>query len=303
MRTKEIIFGMLTENTGTHFLDSGGAYGRAWERNQGKTMADFEAEPEQQFTYHKRGNYLERRVSVFHYLSQLQTDWICDYFNAMPCGDWDADNEEVHGVSQFQWDWLNLKCEVKVDRTFNTYNGDSDLSQILQGSWLTINDEQYLLLQIHGGCDARGGYTNAKLFQCQEEWMIHEYLREYMDSYEIDEELREGFIQATDTDDEHATYTSDQLIDMLSEVSSKTQLLTESSVSDCQEREADLLDTDIKMRTCSKCGSSMEDGYVFRGGEEYACSDDCRDAICRDNYKTTWVEECDDESYFTEFNN
>ena len=82
----------------------------------------------------------------------------------------------------------------------------------------TFNDEQYLLLQIHGGCDARGGYTNAKLFQCQEEWMIHEYLREYMDSYDIDEELREGFIQATDYDDEHATYTSDQLIDMLSGV-------------------------------------------------------------------------------------
>ena len=300
MTTKEIIFGMLTENTGAHFLDSGGAYGRAWERNQGKTMADFEAEPEQQFTYNKRGNYLERRVSVFHYLSQLQTDWICDYFNEMPCGDWDADGE-VYGVSQFQWDWLNLKCEVKVDRTFNTYNGDSDLSQILQGSWLTINDEQYLLLQVHGGCDARGGYTNAKLFQCQEEWMIHEYLREYMDSYEIDEELREGFIQATDADDEHATYTSDQLIDMLSEVSSKTQLLAESSVSGSQGGVAD--DTDIKMRTCTKCGSSMEDGYVFRGGEEYACSDDCRDAICRDNYKTTWVEECDDESYFTEFNN
>ena len=260
MRTKEIIYGMLIENTGTYIFDSGGAYGRAWERNQGKTIEDFEGEPEESYTYHKRGNYLERRVSVFHYLSQLQTDWICDYFNEMPCGDWDADGE-VYGVSQFQWDWLNLKCEVKVDRTFNTYNGDSDLSQILQGSWLTINDEQYLLLQVHGGCDARGGYTNAKLFQCQEEWMIHEYLREYMDSYEIDEELREGFIQATDADDEHATYTSDQLIDMMSE----------SGVAD---------DTDIKMRTCSKCGSSMEDGYVFRGGEEYAGSDDCRDAIC-----------------------
>lgn len=217
MRTKELIYGMLIENTGTHFLDSGGAYGRAWERNQGKTIEDFEGEPEESYTYHRCGNYLERRVSVFHYLSQLQTDWVCDYFNEMPCQDWDADGE-VYGVSKAQWDWLNSKCEVKVEQTFNTYNGDSDLSQILQGSWLTINDEQYLLLQIHGGCDARGGYTNAKLFQCQEEWMIHEYLREYMDSYDIDEELREGFIQATDYDDEHATYTSDQLIDMLSGV-------------------------------------------------------------------------------------
>ena len=300
MNVKEIIFGMLTENTGAHFLDSGGAYGRAWERNQGKTMADFEAEPDQQYTYHKSGNWLERRVSVFHYLSQLQTDWICDYFNAMPCGDWDADGE-VYGVSQFQWDWLTNKCEVKVNYGFNTYNGDSDLSQILQGSWLTINDEPYLLLQVHGGCDARGGYTNAKLFQLNYEGMIHEYLREYMDSYETDEELREGYIDAVDSDDPSITYTSDQLIDMMTNhVSSKTQLLAESSVSDCQSSVAD--DTDIKMRSCTKCNASMNDGYVFRDGENYACSDDCRDAICKDDYDTTWVEEHGDESYFTEFN-
>lgn len=217
MRTKELIYRMLIENTGTHPLDSGGAYGRAWERNQGKTIEDFEAEPEEMWTYDRDSNCLDRRVSVFHYLSQLETDWVCDYFNEMPCQDWDADGN-VYGVSKAQWDWLNSKCEVEVNPTFNTYNGDSDLSQILQGSWLTINDEQYLLLQIHGGCDARGGYTDAKLFKPQEEWMIHPYLREYMDSYDTDEELREGIIEAVDYDDPSITYTSDQLIDMMSGV-------------------------------------------------------------------------------------
>lgn len=218
MRTKELIYRMLIENTGTHPLDSGGAYGRAWERNQGKTIEDFEAEPEESFTYDRDCNCLDRRVSVFHYLSQLETDWVCDYFNEMPCQDWDADGN-VYGVSKAQWDWLNSKCEVKVNYGFNTYNRDSDLSQILQGSWLTINDEQYLLLQIHGGCDARGGYTNAKLFKPQEEeYYIHEYLREYMDSYDIDEALREGYIKAVDYDDPSITYTSDQLIDMMSGV-------------------------------------------------------------------------------------
>ena len=29
---------MLTENTGKHMLDSGGAYGRHWERNQKKSF-------------------------------------------------------------------------------------------------------------------------------------------------------------------------------------------------------------------------------------------------------------------------
>jgi hypothetical protein len=216
MRTKDIVYRMLIENTGKHLLDSGDAYGRAWERNQGKTIEDFEAEPEESYTYDKDSNYLERRVSLFHYLSQLETDWVCDYFNELPCQDWDA--EDVYGVSKFQWDWLNSKCDVETKSTFNTYNWDSDLSQILQGTWVYINGEEYILIQVHGGCDARGGYTDAKLFKIGMSGMIHEYLREYTDSYETDEALREGYIEAVDYDDPSITYTSDQLIDMMSGV-------------------------------------------------------------------------------------
>jgi hypothetical protein len=90
MNAKELIYKMLTENTGAHMLDSGGAYGRNWERNQVKTIEDFENEPEELYTYSKRWNELSRTVSVYHYLSQLQTDEVCDQFNAMPCEDWDA---------------------------------------------------------------------------------------------------------------------------------------------------------------------------------------------------------------------
>jgi len=207
---------MLTENTGRHPLDSGGAYGRAWERNQARTIEDFESEPEEKYTYRKSGNYLERTVSVFHFLSQLDMDELCEEFNAMPCMDWDAD-DEVYGVSKAQWDWLKSKFEVKVGYTFNTYNGDSDLSQILQGSWVEIDDEVYLLLQIHGGCDARGGYTNAKLFTTPEEHMIHEYLREYKDSHETLDDLIEGYITAVDADDPTITYTSEEIRQMITE--------------------------------------------------------------------------------------
>ena len=47
--------------------------------------------------------------------------------------------------------------------------------------------------------------------------MIHEYLREYMDSYDTDEELREGYIDAVDSDDPSIRYTSDELIDMMTQ--------------------------------------------------------------------------------------
>ena len=196
MTTKELIYSMLIENTGRHFLDSGDAYGRKWELNQGKTIEDFEREPEEHIVWN--GNYLERTVSVFHYLSQLETDELCDEFNSMPCEDWDC--EAVYGVSEAQWNWLKELGDIKTTHTFNTYNGDSDLSQILQGSWLTINDEQYLLLQIHGGCDARGGYTNAKLFKPQEDYYIHEYLMEYMDSRDLEDNIEQDCVVVYDED-------------------------------------------------------------------------------------------------------
>lgn len=41
MNTAEVIASMLTENTGRHMLDSGGAYGRNWERNHGRDVESF----------------------------------------------------------------------------------------------------------------------------------------------------------------------------------------------------------------------------------------------------------------------
>ena len=46
---QDIIYKMLTENTGTHFLDSGGSSNRHWQRNQVKTLDDFINESEQSF--------------------------------------------------------------------------------------------------------------------------------------------------------------------------------------------------------------------------------------------------------------
>ena len=80
MRNVEnLIYEMLTENTGSHMCDSGGAYGRHWEKNQKKTLQEFRDEKEQTIT--KEGDYYERCVSVFHYLSELELDDICKHFN------------------------------------------------------------------------------------------------------------------------------------------------------------------------------------------------------------------------------
>jgi hypothetical protein len=49
---------------------------------------------------------------------------------------------------------------------FNSYNWCSNYSQDIQGQFLTSDGgDLYVLLQIHNGADARGGYTDAKLFK------------------------------------------------------------------------------------------------------------------------------------------
>jgi hypothetical protein len=215
--TKQLVYEMLTENTGKHFLDSGGTDSRGWQRNQKKTIEDFENEEEELYKLDAKYKEIHRTVSVFHYLTNnLEIDKICEEFNEIQenSDNWDAD-EYGYGVSREALEHIDSFCDVRTHRTFNTYNGNSDLSQILQGSNLTINGEDYLLIQIHNGADARGGYTDAKLFK-MEEGMIHEYLQEYKDSSELEEDITEGYVNTlTDYWDDTKTYTNEEAIQIL----------------------------------------------------------------------------------------
>ena len=216
--TKQLVYEMLTENTGKHFLDSGGTDSRGWQRNQKKTIEDFENEEEELYQLDAKYKEIHRTVSVFHYLTNnLEIDEICEEFNEIQenSDNWDAD-ADVYGVSREAFEHIDSFFDVEIQGTFNTYNGDSDLSQILQGSNLTINDEDYLLIQIHNGADARGGYTDAKLFKMEECGMIHEYLQQYKDSSEIEEDITEGYVDMlTDYWDENVTYTNEEAIEIL----------------------------------------------------------------------------------------
>lgn len=170
---KRTILKMLTENTGKSFLDSGMANGRHWQRNQGLTIKALDATPSARWDGYC---YV---VSVWHFLlGRLWLDEVCKAFNraCVPAADWDGGI--AHGLSAKGERWLQKRRFEPCGRNggFNTYNDSSPLSQECQGTWLT-NDpnwdgdfdyytQYYLLLQIHGGCDVRGGYTDARLFRC-----------------------------------------------------------------------------------------------------------------------------------------
>ena len=172
-QTAEVLVAMLTENTGRHMLDSGGAYGRNWERNQGldlefwqnQDLVNVEPWGDGEFTL---------SVNVFPFLSE------CLEFDEDLQAQFDAFAEERPDDS-----WLSLMEEWADSfedsrglygegrpMTWNTYNGEDALSQVLQYTYFESEvlsgggyGEGIVLLQIHGGCDVRGGYTAPKVFR------------------------------------------------------------------------------------------------------------------------------------------
>lgn len=159
--TDQVLYEMFTENTGTHMLDSGGAYGRAWERNQGKTVEDMLNAPEAWFS--AGGEYVTIDAFRFlrdrlEYAEDLTHEYNAEYGTSTDPYLVDMEDfvERVDESGSF----------LEGRGVFNTYNYDTDmLSQILQGALFQIDGEQYVLLQVHGGCDVRGGYTAPKIFR------------------------------------------------------------------------------------------------------------------------------------------
>jgi hypothetical protein len=169
---------MFTENTGRHLLDSGSAYGRAWERNANKTVADFMSAPLETTTvYQQSDGTLEytRTLDMFqHMYETLSLDRICSHFNKLNtnAGNWD----HSYGVSDIAGKYLDRKMnELGLVNMFreNTYNHDTDLNGTLLYTMIGEDPDnfysaEYVLIQVHGGCDVRGGYTDAKLFKLPE---------------------------------------------------------------------------------------------------------------------------------------
>jgi hypothetical protein len=209
-RTREVLAEMLRANTGRHFLDSGDAYGRHFERNQGR---DFEAE--------------ERSVLSFKYdsitLVHRLYSWLADRLEF---------DEEADGLFQGAFreeldpeddkSWAELREEFpawyarwrsaddSADRccsdaacelcggcgtvlgddslyaatgiygegeplTVNSYNEENLLEQTILFTYFELRSHpgragslgSYVVLQIHGGCDVRGGYTRPRMFRVE----------------------------------------------------------------------------------------------------------------------------------------
>ena len=153
--TGEVLAGMLAENTGIHGMDSGGAYGRHWQRNQGMTKADWEALPS--------GFMMDDAYPViraYHYLKDRLI--ITEASEAL--------NREFRAIYDADPDVMNTDHETLLERMGYesqggyTYNHDNRLSQDFVWSNFEVGLEWFTVLSTHNGADARGGFSTPYVF-------------------------------------------------------------------------------------------------------------------------------------------
>jgi hypothetical protein len=198
MNTEEIIAGMLTEEVATHFLDSGGTpqrddngkyigsidgYGRAFEINQGR---DFASEDSSVVTFsncngkvgvsieHNLYHWLVSRLeiaenldAIFHGAFRQSADADKSWQELMiEFPSWVAENVGYEEIAVLDNPEKNMLCALNdAPLVVNSYNCGSVLSQTIVYVYFCWNNEVYIILQIHGGCDVRGGYTIPRVFK------------------------------------------------------------------------------------------------------------------------------------------
>jgi hypothetical protein len=175
-RVEKKLIEMLTQSTGAHFLDSGGAYGRHWESN--RHVTDWGMIPLRSADVWVRNDgsiEISITTNLFPYLAarldlSKETTRLNAAFKRF------AERSENRDES---WPVLSerfvrhLKAGGKEIEegpyAFNTFNGDSTLSQVLQGVYFQLKETFYVILQIHQGADVRGGYTDPYIFEALED--------------------------------------------------------------------------------------------------------------------------------------
>ena len=173
-KLKEVASDMLKENTGQHMLDSGGAYGRHWQRNQTR---DFEKEPV--VFMHLEGDAETGEIKElwgtynlywfmqnFLYLDK-DTTYLNTKFRKFATSEKMKQESWEDCLDQF------MKKE-EGDREYGeyTYNDGSNciLSQDIVYDVVNFplpndREEQFIILRLHNGADARGGFTAPYFFK------------------------------------------------------------------------------------------------------------------------------------------
>jgi hypothetical protein len=156
----------------THYLgDSGGAYGYQYEKNQKEGYLTG-LNPVEEYT---NGNErtIEITIPIYDFLtynlskSEDTSNFEKELFKAFKENGFEP--SEIYEVEEY------LKSTEGIEETgllpikyYNTYNGEEFLSQTLLFCIFSANENDYVLLEVHNGCDVRSGYTSLQLFKIKD---------------------------------------------------------------------------------------------------------------------------------------
>lgn len=226
--TQFVLKEMYCENTGSHFLDSGGAYGRGYDSaNAVKHLDWMKQKPAIAVVdqYSRDGSYdfyvqknaylflvesLEYDLEMdqrFHKFCQSEKEFVFTFYDkhmipTIACEALDK-YSRIYGVEKgYQlnkkrveyfspkdesyykcisaWKDLLSQADAFEDledyedlKGYNTANGETCLNKTLQWEMFTIHNGKYeghyIILQIHNGCDIRGGYSTPHIFKYDED--------------------------------------------------------------------------------------------------------------------------------------
>lgn len=210
--TETIIEEILLENTGKALGDSGDAYGRHWEENRENGINKETDTPIEFYAPNENEIELEPIVNVYDFLTKHldRTDRaesieeilyeVCEQECISVYSIWEVQelfenqfldeyvtnhyyDDETNEYSDDFYD-KDIPYELQSSEYFrgydwiNTYNGEEFVSQTLQFMCFSDGMTDFVLLQVHGGCDVRGGYTAPKVFEIND----IDYFLMYMDT-------------------------------------------------------------------------------------------------------------------------
>jgi hypothetical protein len=162
--TESVLHDMFTENTGKSMGDSGGDGNRHWQRNQ--EVVDFrDREP---FTYSYDGKYFDISKDLFHHLCDaLEYDQLATIKWERWVNETEMRYNTMSGVEEYL---ENDGIAHEITSSGNTYNDENLLNQIFQ--YVIDRETSQVYIAIHGGCDVRGGYTDFKAFEYEEDTLF-----------------------------------------------------------------------------------------------------------------------------------
>ena len=212
MYTSDFIEDMMLEQTAHSLGDSGDVYGRAYQRNRENGINKSESSPiDFYLDEDNKSIELIQTVNIYDFLSkhldrsdraeQIE-DILYEVANKKDISVFSIWEIQELFDNNFLEEYITENCydeeteeytnelsvyELSPSPYFNgyqwinTYNGEEYVSQTLQFMCFTDGYYDYVLLQIHGGCDVRGGYTAPRVFEIND----IDYFLLYMDTTDI----------------------------------------------------------------------------------------------------------------------